>query len=62
MDAATTGQESVATGVALQGETIYALEYPNADGDNHDDWVPRVRKVGRDGNASTLVTFPRRQR
>ena len=50
------------TGVALQGEAIYVLEYPNANGDKHADWVPRVRKIGRDGQATTVVTFPKADR
>jgi hypothetical protein len=48
------------TGVALQGGAIYVLEYPNANGERHADWVPRVRKVGRDGTITTLVTFPKK--
>jgi sugar lactone lactonase YvrE len=47
------------TGVALHGDAIYVLEYPNANGDRHADWVPRVRKVGRDGRVSTLGSFPK---
>jgi sugar lactone lactonase YvrE len=50
------------TGVALRGEAIYVLEYPNANGEKHDDWVPRVRKIGRDGKATTLVSFPKKDR
>jgi sugar lactone lactonase YvrE len=50
------------TGVTLQGGAIYVLEYPNANGERHADWVPRVRKVGRDGKTTTLVTFPRNDR
>ena len=48
------------TGVALQGGAIYVLEYPNANGERHADWVPRVRKVDRDGRATTQVTFPKK--
>jgi sugar lactone lactonase YvrE len=50
------------TGVVLKGGAIYVLEYPNANGERHADWVPRVRKVGRDGKTTTLVTFPRNDR
>jgi hypothetical protein len=50
------------TGIALQGETLYVLEYPNANGEKREDWVPRVRKVGRDGKTTTLVTFPKKDR
>jgi sugar lactone lactonase YvrE len=47
------------TGVALRGESIYVLEYPNANGERHEDWVPRVRKIGGDGKVMTLFSFPR---
>jgi sugar lactone lactonase YvrE len=50
------------TGVAFQGEVLYVLEYPHANGENHADWSPRVRKVGRDGETTTLVAFPRTDR
>jgi sugar lactone lactonase YvrE len=50
------------TGIALHGEAIYVLEYPNANGERHEDWVPRVRKVGRDGKTTTLITFPKKDR
>jgi hypothetical protein len=50
------------TGVAVRGEAIYVLEYFNANGDKHEDWVPRVRKIGRDGKVMTLVTFPKQDR
>jgi sugar lactone lactonase YvrE len=48
------------TGVALHGGTVYVLEYPNANGSDHDDWVPRVRKVDRAGKVTLLATFPKR--
>jgi SMP-30/Gluconolactonase/LRE-like region len=48
------------TGIAVQGEAIYVLEYPNQDDDHRADWVPRVRKVGRDGKVTTLVTFSKK--
>jgi hypothetical protein len=50
------------TGVALHGGTVYVLEYPNANGSDHDDWVPRVRKVDRAGKVSILATFPKGDR
>jgi hypothetical protein len=50
------------TGVALQGGVIYVLEYANANGEKPEDWVPRVRKVSRDGKTTTLVTFPKNDR
>ena len=47
------------TGITLQSGATYVLEYPNANGERHEDWVPRVRKIGRDGKTTTLVTFPK---
>src|SRR5262249_47504374 len=32
------------TGVAVQGENVYVLEYTNTNKDNPDRWLPRVRK------------------
>lgn len=43
--------------VVLRGEEIYVLEHMNANSEAHEDWPPRVRKVGRDGAVTTLVTF-----
>jgi hypothetical protein len=48
------------TGVALHEGAIYVLEYPTSE--RHEDWVPRVRKVGRDRTITTLVTFPKTDR
>jgi hypothetical protein len=45
-------------GVALHGEDIYVLEHINPNSEAHEDWPPRVRKVGRDGQVTTLVSFP----
>jgi sugar lactone lactonase YvrE len=50
------------TGVALQGEAIYVLEYSNTDSDKHEDWVPRVWRISRDGKTKTVVTFPKNDR
>jgi sugar lactone lactonase YvrE len=48
------------TGVAVQGDAIYVLEYPSQIDEKREDWVPRVRKVSRDGKTATLVTFPKK--
>jgi sugar lactone lactonase YvrE len=48
------------TGIAVQGGAIYVLEYPTQSDDKREEWVPRVRKVGRDGKVTTLVTFPKK--
>jgi sugar lactone lactonase YvrE len=50
------------TGVAVHGEDIYVLEYSNANSANRGDWLPRVRKFGRDGKVTTLVTISRQGR
>ena len=44
------------TGVAVHGGEIYILEYTNANGSPTEGWRPRVRKIGRDGKVSILVT------
>jgi sugar lactone lactonase YvrE len=44
-------------GVALHGEDIYVWEHINPNSEAHEEWPPRVRRVGRDGTVSTLVTF-----
>ena len=43
------------TGVALHGEDLFVLEYTNVD--KSEGWNPRVRKLGRDGRVSILVTL-----
>lgn len=48
------------TGVAVHGEDIYVLEYTSPNQDNHDKWLPRVRKLGRDGKVTTLATVSRK--
>ena len=44
------------TGVAVFGEDVYVLEYTNSIKGPKDGWQPRVRKLGRDGNVTTLAT------
>jgi sugar lactone lactonase YvrE len=46
------------TGVAVQGEDIYVLEYTNANGPSAEGWHPRVRKLERDNSVTNLVTVP----
>jgi hypothetical protein len=43
-------------GVAVHRGEAYILEYTNANGSPNAGWLPRVRKLGRDGNVTTLVT------
>jgi sugar lactone lactonase YvrE len=47
------------TGVALRGGDVYVLEYTNANGGANEGWLPRVRRLGRDGKVTTLVTISR---
>jgi hypothetical protein len=53
------------TGVALYRDDVYVLEYcdfpPGWDMEDRRGWVPRVRKVGRDGKVVTLATVVREQ-
>jgi sugar lactone lactonase YvrE len=49
------------TGVAVQGDDVYVLEYTNANGHVSEDWLPRVRKLGRDGKVTTLATISKEQ-
>lgn len=44
-------------GVAVRDKDIYVLEHINPNSDAHEDWPPRVRRLGRDGKVTTLVTF-----
>jgi DNA-binding beta-propeller fold protein YncE len=44
------------TGVAVDRAGIYVLEYTNANGSPAEGWRPRVRKLGRDGKVTTLLT------
>jgi hypothetical protein len=47
------------TGVALHGGAVYVLEYTNANGGPDEGWLPRVRRLGRDGTVATLATISR---
>jgi sugar lactone lactonase YvrE len=50
------------TGVAVHGENVYVLEYTDPNKDDHDGWLPRVRKLGRDGKVTTLATVTKKDR
>jgi sugar lactone lactonase YvrE len=50
------------TGVAVYGEDVYVLEYTNANGGPDEGWLPRVRKLGRDGKLTTLAVISRQGR
>jgi ribosomal protein L24E len=45
------------TGVALHSGAIYVLEHVNPNSIEHEDWQPRVRKIGKDKKVSTLATI-----
>jgi sugar lactone lactonase YvrE len=47
------------TGVAVHGGEVYVLEYTNANGGPDEGWLPRVRRLGRDGKVTTLATISR---
>jgi sugar lactone lactonase YvrE len=47
------------TGVAVHGDDVYVLEYTNANGGQAEGWMPRVRKLARDGKVTTLATVSR---
>jgi hypothetical protein len=50
------------TGVAVHGEDVFVLEYSNANTDDHGGWLPRVRKLGRDGKVTTLASVTKKDR
>jgi hypothetical protein len=50
------------TGVAVHGGAVYVLEYTNANGGPDQGWLPRVRRLGRDGKVTTLATISRQDR
>jgi len=43
------------TGVAIRGKDVFVLEYIHSD--NHQDWAPRVRKLGSDGKVAILANL-----
>ena len=43
--------------MAVHHEDIYVLEHINPNSEAHEDWPPRVRRLGRDGKVTTLVTL-----
>jgi streptogramin lyase len=50
------------TGVAVFGGEVYVLEWQDAPPlllETRNAWIPRVRKVGRDGKITTLATVSR---
>ncbi len=49
------------TGIAVRGDDIYVVEYQHPHSAHREEWLPRVRKLGRDGKVTTLVSLPSAQ-
>ncbi len=47
-------------GVAVSGDDLYVLEYRYIESERREDWLPRVRKVSREGKVTVLATVDRR--
>ncbi len=47
------------TAVSVSNGEIFVLEYLHTDSDDREEWLPRVRRIGRDGNVATLVSGTR---
>jgi len=45
------------SGVAIRNDEVYVLEHINPNSEHHETWLPRVRKLGRDGKVTTLATI-----
>ncbi len=50
------------TGVAVHDSAVYVLEWTNANGGSEEGWLPRVRRLERDGKVTTLATISRQVR
>src|SRR5262249_38836406 len=48
------------TGVAVSGNALSGLEYRSIESGRREDWLPRVRKVSRDGKVSLVAAVERR--
>ena len=44
------------TGIAIQGDDVYVLEYWFAEPEEPQSWLPRVRKLSSDGTIALLAT------
>jgi len=44
------------TDVAIFGDLVYVLEFLHTQGDDRVTWMPRVRKITRDGRSIVIVT------
>ena len=45
------------TGVAVHDGAVYVLEYTHANEGPAKGWLPRVRKIARDGSVTTVITI-----
>jgi len=43
------------TGIAVHGEDVYVLEFRFIEVERSADWLPRVRKLSRDGAVATIA-------
>ena len=43
------------TAVAVANGEVYVLEYLHTDSDDRSEWLPRVRKITRDGKVEVVV-------
>jgi hypothetical protein len=48
------------TGVTIAGDDLYVLEYRYIESERREDWLPRVRKLSRDGKVSIVAVVERR--
>jgi hypothetical protein len=47
------------TGVAIAGDDVLVLEYWSIKAESREAWIPRVRKLSRDGKVTVLATVRR---
>ncbi len=50
------------TDVAVSGDDLYVLEYLLTDSHQREDWLPRVRKISRDGSVTVVATVTKELR
>jgi len=50
------------TPIVVNPDGNFYLEYTNANGGPDEGWLPRVRRLGRDGTVTTLATISRQGR
>ena len=47
-------------GIAMAGDAVLVLEYTLTPGDDRREWLPRVRRIARDGTVTVLATVEKR--